>query len=90
MTLPSLIVGLLISTLYGALLHLIRGGGPGRLLLYLFLAWFGFWSGHFWGASQGWDFLSLGPLRLGAATLGAVILLGIAFLLSFADNPADA
>ncbi len=90
MTLPSLIIGLLISTLYGALLHLIRGGGPGRLLLYLFLAWLGFWGGHFWGEAQGWTFLSLGPLRLGAATLGAVSLLTIAFLLSFADDPAEA
>jgi len=70
MTLPSLFIGLLISSLLGALFHLWRGGGPGRLLLYLFLAWLGFWVGHALGVRWQWRFFSVGPLRLGMATIG--------------------
>ena len=35
MTLPALLFGALIASLYGAVYHLIRDGRPGRLLLYL-------------------------------------------------------
>ena len=85
MTLPSLFVGLIISSLYGALFHLWRGGGPGRLLLYLFLAWIGFWGGHALGVRWGWEFFSTGPLYLGAATLGSVITLGFGYWLSLVE-----
>ena len=82
MTLPSILIGIVISTLYGALFHLWRGGGPGRLALYILLAWFGFWIGHLIGYALGLGFFSLGPLKLGTATLGAVITLGFGYWLS--------
>ena len=85
MTLPSLLFGFLISSLYGAAFHLWRGGGAGRLLLYLLLAWIGFWGGHLLGNALGWTFLSLGPLRLGTATLGAAVALGIGYWLSLVE-----
>ncbi|RME06139.1 MAG: hypothetical protein D6803_07275, partial [Anaerolineae bacterium] len=75
MTLPALIFGILFSTLLGALFHLLRGGGAGRLLLYLLVSWLGFWAGHAWGVAQNWDFIRLGPLRLGAAGGGSLLLL---------------
>jgi hypothetical protein len=81
MTLPSFLIGIVISSLYGAVFHLWRGGNLGRLLLYLVLAWFGFWLGHILGNLLGWDFLSLGPLRLGAATLGTAITIGLGYWL---------
>jgi hypothetical protein len=85
MTLPSILIGIVISTLYGAAFHLWRGGKLFRLVLYLILAWIGFWIGHTLGNLWGWTFFSLGPLRLGAATLGAVTTLGIGYWLSLVD-----
>jgi hypothetical protein len=86
MTLPSILIGIVISSLYGAAFHLWRGGGLGRLILYLILAWVGFWIGHLIGNALGWTFVSLGPLRLGTATLGAVITLGIGYWLSLVER----
>jgi hypothetical protein len=86
MTIPSILVGIIISSLYGAIFHLWRGKSLGRLILYIILAWIGFWIGHFIGDSLGWIFFSLGPLRLGTATLGAAITLGIGYWLSLVEK----
>ena len=86
MTIPSIIIGIVISSLYGVAFHLWRGGGFGRLILYVLLAWIGFWVGHLIGFSQNWTFASLGPLRLGTATVGAVITLGFGYWLSLVDR----
>jgi hypothetical protein len=86
MTLPSLIIGILISSLYGALFHLFRGGGLGRMLLYFILAWIGFWVGHSLGNHWGWDFFRLGPLQLGAATLGSALTLAVGYWLSLVER----
>ena len=86
MTLPAFLLGVLISTLYGALFHLWRGGGPGRLALYLILAWLGFWVGHFLASRWEWTFASLGSLRLGFATIMVVIFLGVGYWLSLVET----
>ena len=86
MTLPSIIIGIVISSLYGVAFHLWRGGGLGRIILYVILAWIGFWVGHIIGSSFGWTFFSLGPLRLGTATLGALLTLGIGYWLSLVER----
>ena len=86
MTIPSIIIGIVISSLYGVAFHLWRGGGLGRLILYVVLAWIGFWIGHIIGNSQGWTFVSLGPLRLGAATVGSIITLGFGYWLSLVER----
>ena len=82
MTLPALIIGILISTLYGAAFHLWRGGGLGRLILYLILAWAGFWIGQFFGNYFGWSFGSFGPLNLGIATIFSILFLAAGYWLS--------
>ena len=82
MTLPTLILGIVLSTLYGAVFHLWRGGGAGRLLLYLLLSWVGFWGGHIFANLQGWTFGRLGPLNLGFATIASILVLLIGHWLS--------
>lgn len=85
MTLPSLILGFLISSLYGTLFHLFRDGGLGRLALYLVLAWAGFAAGQLAGAWRGWLFFPIGPLNLGMATLGSALFLGLGYWLSLVE-----
>jgi hypothetical protein len=84
-TLPAIIFGLLISTLYGAAFHLWRGGNAWRLALYLVLGWAGFWLGQFIAAQLGWTFASLGTLHLGMATLLSAIFLFGGYWLSLVE-----
>lgn len=82
MTLPALLFGIVLSSAYGTAYHLWKGGRLRRLLLYLVLAWLGFWSGHFLGASLGWQFFEIGPLYAGPGTLGALLFLFVGDWLS--------
>lgn len=75
MTLPTVLFALLVALFYGALYHLIRGGGFWRLFLYFGLSIFGFLMGHLVGIWRGWTFLPLGALNFGLSTLGSVMLL---------------
>lgn len=77
MTLPSLLFALLIALLYGALYHLLRGGGFWRLVSYLVLSVLGFTAGHLIGLWRGWVFLPLGALNLGMSTLGSLLFLTV-------------
>ena len=86
MTIPSILIAVIISSLYGIAFHLWRGGGLGRMILYLILAWIGFWIGHLIGDGLEWTFFSLGPLRLGTATLGSALALGIGYWLSLVER----
>jgi hypothetical protein len=85
MTLPTLLFGLLISTLYGAAFHLWRGGSIWKLILYLVLGWSGFWLGQVLGTRLGWTFASLGSLHLGMATLMSAIFLFGGYWLSLVE-----
>jgi hypothetical protein len=82
MTIPALLFGIVISTLYGAAFHLWRGGNSGRLILYLILGWVGFWIGHIAGNLFNWTFGSIGQLRLGMATISSLIFLSVGYWLS--------
>ena len=46
MPLPTILLGIVLSTLYGAAFHVLRGGSMAELLFYLLLAWAGFWIGN--------------------------------------------
>lgn len=89
MTIPAVIFGILLSSLYGAVFHLWRGGGLGRLLIYLVLAWIGFWAGQFIAERMGWTFGSLGPLHLGLATLGSFLLLLLGYWLGKVERQKE-
>lgn len=75
MTLPTLLFALLIALFYGALYHLIRGGGFWRLFLYFTLSIFGFVIGHLIGLWREWTFIPLGGLNLGLSSVGSIVLL---------------
>ena len=82
MTLPSLLFGIILSTLYGALYHLWRGGSRKKRLLFVILAWLGFWGGHWLGSVLDWTFAAIGPLNVGMATLVAGLFLAVGDWLS--------
>ncbi len=82
MTIPALVLGILVSTFMGAAFHLWKDGGVGRLLLYVLLAWIGFWGGHILANSLGWTFGSIGPLRFGMAVLLCIATLFAGYWLS--------
>lgn len=82
MTIPAIFFGILVSTFLGAAFHLWKGGNLGRLVLYILLAWAGFWAGHLLGNALGWTFFSVGPLSFGMAVLGSVLILGLGYWLS--------
>ena len=75
MSLPSIFLAFLVASLYGALYHLWRGGGPKRIFFYLFLAWLGFFGGQFFAFWRGWFLLPVGTLNVGFGSLGALLFL---------------
>ncbi len=89
MTLPALLFGFVLSTLYGAAFHLWRGGGAGRLMLDLVLAWLGFWAGQYAGELLGLTIGRLGSLQLGMATVSAAIFLLVGHFLSLDPEKKD-
>jgi hypothetical protein len=82
MTLPSAFFGLLCALLIGALFHVVVDGGLGKLLLYMVLSVAGFGAGAWIAASQGWSLIPIGPLDVGAATIGSLVVLGVGHWLS--------
>jgi hypothetical protein len=82
MTLPAFLFGFLAATLYGGIMHLWKNGGLGRLMLYLVLSWVGFTAGHLFAGKMGWNFLDIGPLHFGLASLGSFLLLVVGHWLS--------
>ena len=81
----SLILGLILSTLYGALFHFWRGGGSGRLVLYLALSWAGFLAGHFAATYLNINFEKVGELHVGMASLGSLVFILIGYWLSLGE-----
>jgi len=75
---PGLALSAVLSTAYGAVFHLWRGGGYGVLLRYLIAAWGGFALGQLAGWLGGWTFLMVGQVHMLEGTLGSGVLLIIA------------
>jgi hypothetical protein len=89
MTLPAILLGLVLSSLYGALYHLVRGGTGRRLLAYLIAGWVGFWVGHLAGDIFGITFFSVGPIRLGMATILSLVALFLTNWLAIESTPSE-
>ena len=77
MPIPTIVFGILLSTLYGGLYHLIRGGPIRKLLLFLVLAWAGFWLGDTLGWLLGWNFGQIGIMNAGMGTILAFVFMGV-------------
>ncbi len=90
MSFPTLLLGLILSTLYGALFHLWRGGNAGRLFLYLILSWIGFWLGQLIANYFNISFDTLGQLHLLFSTLGSLIFLALGYWLSLVRSESKA
>lgn len=86
MFLPIVLLGLVLATLYGAAFHFWRGGGVGRLVLFILLSLVGFWLGHWIVGAQGWNLLRVGTLQVGGGTFGSIIFLLIGNWLSQFQN----
>lgn len=82
MTLPAFLFGVVLASVYGVAFHFWKGGRLSKLLLFLVLAWAGFWVGHFVGGLLGWRFAAIGPLNGGMATAGSAVFLFVGEWLS--------
>ncbi len=82
MSVPALLLCVVIATLYGAAFHLWRGGGLGRLLLYLLLSWMGFALGQYLGMRWNVTFDQIGFVHILLATVGSFAFLGLGYWLS--------
>jgi hypothetical protein len=89
MNIPTLIFGGLIATLYGAIFHLIRGGGLNRLIAYIIISWAGFWLGHFIAQRFEIGFINVGSLNLGIATITSFIFMIIGYWVFFGRSSAN-
>lgn len=74
-TAAALVFGLLLATAYGAGFHILLGGPPRRLVLYILAAWTGFALGHIVGDLFNNPVLKLGAVQLLFASVGAWIAL---------------
>ncbi len=88
MSIPSLLIGLILSTLLGAAFHLWRGGDLLKLIYFILLGWLGFWIGQYLAARFGLTFFNLGALNLGAAISVSLVFLFIGQWLSPVQPPA--
>ncbi|MGW8318667.1 MAG: hypothetical protein ACWGPS_05420 [Candidatus Promineifilaceae bacterium] len=81
-TASGLVLGFLLATAYGAGFHLLMGGPPRKIVLYVLAAWIGFVIGHFVGDFLSIDLLDLGAVHLLSASLGAWVALVMSWFLS--------
>ena len=79
---PTVVFAFILATLYGSAFHLVIGGDARRLALFLLAAWLGFGLGHGFGDIIGMSILSIGPLHVLSATIGAWLALVVARLLT--------
>lgn len=76
-TVPSILFGLVVALLAGALFHAVRGGGGWRLLLHFGLSGLGFALGQMVGIWFGFALFMFGTLDIGLGGIGSLLLLGV-------------
>lgn len=88
MSFPAVLFGICLSIFFGAVFHLWRGGGLGRLIFYLLLATIGFWTGQAAASYLSWTFDLYGDLHLFTNTVSCFLFLAGGYWLS--PRPANA
>lgn len=73
----SVILGFLLATAIGCAFHILVGGPPGRIVMYVSLSLLGFMIGHFTGQGLRFNLMKLGALHLFTATVGSLLTLFI-------------
>lgn len=79
---PNTTLAFILATLFGATFHLIMGGDARRLALFLLSGWVGFSLGHLLGVVFEINILNIGTLRIMSASLGALVALVAAHILT--------
>lgn len=82
MTTPAILFCLLVGALYGCVYHLIHGGNFFSLLVYIVVAIAGFFLGHYLGTLTGVEFIHVGMINFGNASIISIICLVISGLIS--------
>jgi len=75
MSLPAIFFGMILATIYGSAYHLLRGGGLGRLIFDLLLAWAGFWLGQVLADLFGFHLFRVGQINMAAASIICLLFL---------------
>ena len=83
---PTTVFGFIIATLFGAGFHLLVGGDARRLALFLLAGWVGFGLGQVIGVMFSINIFNVGTLHIVSATLGAIMALVAANLLTSDKN----
>jgi hypothetical protein len=79
---PNTTLAFILATLFGAAFHLVMGGDARRLALFLLSGWVGFSLGHLLGVVFEINILNIGTLRIVSASLGALVALVAAHILT--------
>lgn len=79
---PALILSLTLATLYGCGFHALAGRRIWQWPLFWSASLVGFFAGFAGGVAFGLEWLRVGSVPLLAATLGAALLVGIAWFFS--------
>ncbi len=82
MTFPTFLFGSLAALLTGAMFHLVFGGDFKKLILYLVLAWVGFWAGSYFSKTLDWNIFPIGTLNIVMSEIGSILFLLIGLWLS--------
>jgi hypothetical protein len=86
---PTAILGLVLSILYGAAFHLLKGGNFWRLVFYLLLSTAGFIFGNYLAQILNFSLFQIGSLNLGFATIFSIFFLFLGFWLGLGGNKGN-
>jgi hypothetical protein len=84
---PAIVLGMVLATLYGSAFHVVFGRKLWQWPLFLVAALVGFFGGYAAGVLLGFETLRVGVLPLLACTLGAALLLVVAWFFSTEQLP---